>query len=230
MVWMLVDAYRRGAEQFWFWVIFLVPVAGAWAYFFAVMSNDWGRLNLRGWFQKKVSLDELRYRVEQAPTLAGRLALAQRLMEKGGYEEAIPHLEAALKSEPDHGALLYHLATCYVELDRPGEAIPPLEKLLARDPRWSNYAAWHLLIRAREAAGDQPGTLQGCRELTRLSPTLQHQCLLAEHLLGAGLNDEARGLLERSLRDYDYAPGPVRRRNRPWAREARRLQKLVPGR
>ena len=40
MVWMLVDAYRRQADGFWFLVIFFVPVAGAWAYFFAVKARD----------------------------------------------------------------------------------------------------------------------------------------------------------------------------------------------
>ena len=40
----------------------------------------------------------------------------------------------------------------------------------------------------------------------------------------------ARELLERSLRDHEYAPGPIRRRNSRWASEARRLQKLAEGR
>ena len=34
MVWMIVDAYRRPAERFWFWVIFLFQPIGPWAYFF----------------------------------------------------------------------------------------------------------------------------------------------------------------------------------------------------
>ena len=59
-----------------------------------------------------------------------------------------------------------------------------------------------------------PGTLQACRELARLSPTLQHQCLLAEHLLGEGLNDEAALVLEKGLEDYRFTPGHFRRRNR----------------
>ena len=35
-VWMLVDCYRRGADSFWFWVIFLLWPVGPWAYFFVV--------------------------------------------------------------------------------------------------------------------------------------------------------------------------------------------------
>src|SRR5205085_7189349 len=36
MVGMAMDAYRRRAEQFWYWIIFFVPILGAWAYFFVV--------------------------------------------------------------------------------------------------------------------------------------------------------------------------------------------------
>jgi len=41
---------------------------------------------------------------------------------------------------------------------------------------------------------------------------------------------EARALLERARHDHENAPGPVRRRNCRWAREARRLPKLAEGR
>ena len=66
--------------------------------------------------------------------------------------------------------------------------------------------------------------------MARLAPTLQHQSLLAQGLLEVGNAAEARELLERSLRDDEYAPGPISRRNSRWASEARRLQKLAEGR
>jgi hypothetical protein len=236
-IWMLLDFRRRGEDGTWFWVILWFQPLGAWAYFFAVKLGDYrGRHALPGgaWlaslFQQRASLDELRYKAEHVPTLASRLALAERLLEEEAYEEAIPFLEAALKTEPDHGQVLYSLALCHVRLGRPDQGIPFLERLLAREPRWGNDAAWRLLIEARVDRGDGAGALAACRELARLAPTLQNHCLLAEHLLAQGQADEARQLLERSLRDHDFAPGPIRRRNRRWANEARRLQKSVASR
>jgi hypothetical protein len=229
-VWMLIDAYTRHAEPAWFWVVLLVPVVGAWAYFFLVKIGDFQGGNLGSLFQSRPSLAELRYRTEQAPTLANHLALAQRLVEREEYAEAVPHLDAARKTEPDHGQVLYLLALCHANEGRSDEALPLLERLVAREPRWSNYVAWRLLIQIRARSEDRPGTLAACRELVRLSPTLEHRCLLAEHLLEDGQAEEARNLLALALQEHYYASGPIRRSNRRWASHARRLLKRVPNR
>jgi hypothetical protein len=233
-IWLFVDFNRRGGEQFWFWLILFFQPIGAWAYFFMIklptmrgIPGIQAQGKLASLFQPRASLEELRYKAEHIPTLANRLALAQRLIEKKSFNEAVPPLETSLKTEPDHGQILYSLALCHARLGRPDEGLPLLERLLSREPRWSNYIGWYLLVEMRESKGDTKGALDGCRELVRLAPTLHHHCLLASHLLDQGLNDEARNLLERSLRDHTFAPGPIRRRNRRWASEARRLQKSV---
>lgn len=224
-IWMLVDAYRRGAENFWFWVILFVPLVGAWGYFFAVKAADFRHFNLPTLFQPRTSLEELHYRAEQTPTLANHLAYAERLIEKGQFAGAVPHLEAGLRMEPEHSRVAFCLALCRARQGQADAALPILEKLVEREARWSNYQAWHLLIETRSAAGNPDGALQSCRELVRLAPSLEHQCLLAETLMDQGQGEEARTLLERSLQDYYYTPGPLRRRNRRWASQARRLQR-----
>src|SRR5262249_56890780 len=123
----------------------------------------------------------------------------ERLVEGGEHDEAVPHLQAVLGQEPGLAPALYALAVCRVEQGQPDKAVPELEKILSRERSWSNYAAWYLMIRAHEEAGDGEKALSVCRELARLAPTLKHQCLLAEKLLDAGQTDEARQLLERSL-------------------------------
>src|SRR5262249_35713942 len=65
------------------------------------------------------------------------------------------------------GQVLYSLAWCHAHLGRPEEALPLLDQLIKRDPRWSNYAAWRLLIETRTQAKDRPGALEACRELVR---------------------------------------------------------------
>jgi hypothetical protein len=229
MVWMLVDAYRRGAEWFWFFVILFVPAVGSWVYFFAVKlpSGDFRNVNVGGLVRRGPPLDHLRYLAEQTPTPANHLNLAQRLMDMRDFAEALPHLQAVLKWEPDHGMALYCLASCYHGLGRSAEAIPVLKKLLGRDNSWGNYVGWRLLTDVQSETGDEAGALESSRELARLSPTLQNRCLLAGRLLDQGQKIEARTLLQRALHDHDYAPGHVRRRNGRWVAEARRLFKQI---
>jgi hypothetical protein len=227
MVWMLIDASRRRADHYWFWVIIVVPVLGAWAYFFVVKAADFRRVHFLSLFQGRTTVAELRYRVEQVPTLANQLTLAERLIERHEYAEAVPFLEAARKREPEHSRVGFCLALCHARQGHAESALPLLEGLVKRDPRWSDYAAWRLLIETRAGSGDRAGALAACRELVRLAPTLQNRCLLAEHLLDEGLHEEARGLLERALQDHHFNPGPIRWRNRRWAGVARRLRKRV---
>lgn len=109
----------------------------------------------------------------------------------------------------------------------PEKALPLLDTIVQRDRCWSDYAAWRLLARARALLNDPAGALTACRELVRLSPTLQHRCLLAENLVDMGLDQEARALLEQALEDYRYAASPIRRRNRPWAKQAKGILKRM---
>jgi hypothetical protein len=224
-IWMLVDAYRRQVEWYWFLVILFVQPFGTWVYFFVVKVGDFRGLRDLPLFQKKTPLVELRYRAEQVPTLANRLALAQRLVEMHEYAEAVPHLEAVLNQEPTLSPALFALAKCHEEQERPEQAVALLEKILAKDGSWSNYAAWHLLIEVQADSGEGQKALAKCRELARLAPTLQHKCLLGKRLLAEGMNDEAAEILQRSLEEHQYAPAYIRRRNYRWASEARRLQR-----
>jgi len=224
-LWMLLDAYRR-QHMYWFWFVLFVPIVGPVSYFLFIKVRYW-QARLSDWWASRIppSLEMLRYEAEQAPTLAHDLALAEALIGRKRHGEAIPHLQAALEREPEHCQVLYLLAFCRTEQGHPEQALPLLQTVIDRDRHWSGYAAWRLLITARGQNGESLEALAACRELVRLAPTLQYQCLLAERLLVEGLTDDAHKLLEESLDAYQFSPGPLRRRNRRWARQARRLLK-----
>jgi len=229
MIWMLVDCYRRGAETFWLLVILFFPVIGAWAYFFVIKIHDFPRLErLSFWpFRSRPSMAELRYRVEQSPTPLNHLTMAERLIEQGDAASAVPHLEAVLAREPDYCSALYFLAICHTRMGHPATAVPYLERVNARDRHWGNYRSWYLLIESRHDAGDAAGALETCRQLAQLSPTLRHQCMLAERLLDMGQIPEARSIVEKGIDVQVYAPRSVRWRNGRWLSQARRLQKEI---
>jgi hypothetical protein len=228
-LWMLVDAHRRGADFYWYWIILVFQPLGAWAYFFIYKAKDlhidhgW----LTGLFHRPPSLQELRHRAERSATLASRLELAERLAEAGEHAEARSHLEAVLAREPDHCQALFLLAACHRGLTHPEQAVPLLQKLIARHPSWRNYQAWHTLIAVRRETGDMAGAIASCRDLARTAPSLEHKCLLAEHLLKTGDNVEAGKVVEQGLDDYHYLTGPSRRRDRRWVGKAKQLLKQI---
>ncbi len=229
-VWMLVDAYHRQPEPYWFWIILLIPLAGPVAYFAAYKLDELRLPKHWSLFRRGPSLTELRFRAEQTPTLANHVALAERLMDHGQFAEAVPHLETALTREPEYCHALYRLAVCHSKLGQLDQAVPYLEKILRIDRYYSNYAAWNQLILFRAEQGNHDAAVETCRELVRLAPTLQHHCLLAERLLDAGQTGEAQKVLSASLETYHYQAPSIRWRNRRWASLARRLQRHAAGR
>jgi hypothetical protein len=225
-VWMLVDASRRRVDAYWYLIILAVQPFGAWAYFFLYKVKDFRGGNvpgLAGLFHRRPSLQEVRRRAERLPTVANRLELGERLVEAGSYAEAVPHLEAVLAHEPEHGQALFVLAECHRGLGQPAQAVPLLQKLVARQPAWGDYEAWRTLVAARQEAGDTAGAVAACRELARIAPELRHRCLLAERLLEAGEKDEARRVVEQGLDDYRYLTSVGRRRDRRWVGKAKQL-------
>ncbi len=226
-VWMAVDAYRRSADYFWYWVILLFQPLGPFIYFLAVMVPGFRsrgfRLASGPGRQKKYSLQELTYRVERAPTVANRLALAERLMDKGEHAQAIPYLEAILAIESDYGSALHSLAECRLATGAPDEAAGLLDRLIRKDYRWSNYRAWRTLIAVHEAREKPADALQTCREYEKRQPTLENKCMLARHLIANDGATEAEALLDRALEDLHYASFSDRMRNYRWSREARRI-------
>jgi hypothetical protein len=225
---MLFHAYRSGAEQIWFWVILFFQPFGSWAYFFIVFLRSFRfsrGVSTGPLWQKKLSLAELRYRAERTPTVVNRMALAQRLMEQGQYADAIPLLEAVMAADDIYCQPKHDLAVCHLAGHEPAKAVALVKQLLQRDYRWSNYLAWCTLIEAHLACHDPQAALQACRELTKMVPTLENKCHLAEHLLDNKLHSEAIDLLDGALEDHAYTPFAKRLQNWRWARTAQRLLK-----
>jgi hypothetical protein len=225
-VWMLVDAYRRRAETYWLWIILGVP-GGSLAYLFLVKLRDrdvqaLGRRLLAS-FERPPPPELLRERYEDSPSFANRLALAQGLADAGQHAESITHFEALLATRPDDADALYGRAVCELDLGDAAAAVLTLERLIDLVPSYREYAAWAELADALQRQGKSNESLEALRSLVSHTPRMPHQILLARQLVRMGKVAEATALLERALREHDRSPRYVRRNDRGWAREARRM-------
>jgi len=217
----LIEEYRSGVEPWWFYFMLFVPIIGAWAYFFVVFLPHF---NFKAPFwERKTPVEELRFRAQNSPTFANDLALGHRLVELGRYDEALAPLQAARKREPNHAPVCFHLAKCLYELHKSSEALPFVQAILDKEPRWEDYAAWRLLIKIQQDLDLDDATLETARQLVKLSPRMEHKYLLAEQLARLDQDGEARLVLENALQEQQFVSAPVQRVNRKWTKEARRL-------
>lgn len=226
-IWMLVDAVRRRAPEYW-WLIVLVPF-GEVAYFLAVKLPDmqFHRGLRRQLFGKRVSLQQLRTNYAETPSHQNRVALAQKLHDTGQHAEAADLFEKVLRNDENDKDSLYGYALCCLNSERADMAVRALERLVDIDISYRDYAPCEDLARLYREGGDQATGRErsiallrkACKKCQRIGP----RRMLAGYLIDDGRGSEARPLLEDGLRAYDGSPPYVRRRDRRDARMARSL-------
>ncbi len=229
MAWMLIDAIRRGAERRWFWIIF-IPF-GEWYYFFMVKIHAPEMAWLKNLFhyEKPVSLDSLRYRCEQTPSLANRLRLAQALHDGGSYDEGAELFSDVLNRQPETREALLGLALCRAGQGDDDGAVEHLERLVELDRAYDEYQPWLHLTEAFWRLDRRDDALQLLERLVATSPRLGHSVALAQFQIEAGKPEPARATLWQALEHHSHAPRFARRNNRAWARRAKKMLKGLGG-
>src|SRR4051812_38909665 len=98
---MLIDAYRRRAVAYWYFVILVVPF-GALIYFsFVRFGAPPAQQPSPAPREGAASQRELERRVLETPSVSNKLALAEHLMDEGSYEAALPRFRDVLSHASD---------------------------------------------------------------------------------------------------------------------------------
>ena len=97
-------------------------------------------LHARGRYQAAVEM--FRESIEILPTAEGHTFLGWSLSMLGHTEEAIAECEKAIALDPDYGNPYNDIGVYLIDLGRPGEAIPWLEKAIAAE-RYCCYEFAH---------------------------------------------------------------------------------------
>jgi hypothetical protein len=227
---MLVDAMsRRGVSRYWYFII-LMPF-GEVFYFFKYKIHDpdmaWLKSPFAGLLVKPLTIDELRFNMEQSPSVANKVALAQALYEEDQYREAASIFSEALRQDESSSEILYGLAVSHIGLNELEDAVEALKKLVEIDPKYSEYDGWAKLALALWETGRRQEALDVLSRLVSSSPRIQHRMLYAYYLGKNGVRGKAQEELVTAIREFEYSPRYLKRRNQPFVKQAKEmLQRL----
>lgn len=227
-IWMLVDAIRRGAEQFW-WLIVMIPF-GEVAYFIAVVLPDiqGGNHALSKLFTgRPPSLKELRRDFAQTPSHQNRVRLAQGLHDAELYEEALSVFADILGREPEDRAALHGYARCCAETEDIEQAIDALTHLFDLDKTYLDHEPAFMLARLLRESGDSEAAIEVLEGLSSSVHRLAPHVELGSYLIDEGRAADARRVLKSALDVYESSPRAIRRQDGRAARRARRLLRAV---
>ena len=226
-LWLLTDAIKRGAPQYW-WFIIMVPF-GEWAYFFAVKLPDM-RFTVqlrRKLFTRPMSLAQVQLAFEQTPSHENRVLLAQSLHDRGKHQEAADHFEIVLRENEDDKDSLYGYAMCCLRIGNREMAKRALARLVDIDITYGEYVACSDIAELLDQDDERAQAIAILRRAVKKSQRIGPRHLLARYLSESGRRDEACQILRAGLGVYESSPKYVRRRDRRDANAARSLLRSI---
>jgi hypothetical protein len=107
-------------------------------------------------------------------------------------------------------------------------ALPDLERVVTRDPKYDFHRAVGLLAHAYANTGQPDKAESLFQQATKISTLSETYYNYATFLLSQQRHAEAREWVQRILAKKPTMPGYLRRRERPWFRRANGLLKRLP--
>jgi hypothetical protein len=230
-IYLLVHAARRGAPQYW-WFIIMMPF-GEWAYFFAVYlpSQRGSRAVARpftSFFERPPSLETLRRAHRHTPCHDNLVRLAQGLYDGGDFAAANQRFSEFLAEDPDDKEALYGYAQSCLALDDSESATKAFEHLLDMQLDYRGHEVAFELARAYWKLDREDDCVALLKRVCRRTERLEPRVALARYLQSLERYSEARETLEAGLDSLAGSPAHVRRRQRQLAWQARQLLRDLP--
>lgn len=219
----LVHFVRRRPDVFWLWII-LIHWLGALVYIFVEVIPDAGLLR-QGFqvFPRRKRIRELESAIVDNPSAGNYEELADLYMGEGDYERARACYNKSISSRTDSIDPFYRRGVAEVRLGDYAAAVPDFERVVREDPSYDFHNAMGLLAHSYAKTGhpDKAETL--FREATKISTSSETYYNFALFLLEQGRTQEARDWAQKILDKKRNMPGYLKRRERPWFRNAESL-------
>jgi hypothetical protein len=219
----IIHFIRRRPDFFWLWII-LIHWLGALVYIVVEVIPDAGlmRQSFKA-FPRRKRIHELESAILDNPSAGNYEELADLYLEEGKFTRARECYDKAISSRTDSPDPFYRRGISEIEMGDFAAAIPDLEGVVAKDPKYDFQRAAALLAHAYANTGESAKAEALFQEVTKVSTSSEtyynYACFLASQQRKA----EAREWAQRILAKKPTMPAYQRRRERPWFRKANAL-------
>jgi tetratricopeptide (TPR) repeat protein len=217
---------KRRPETYWFYVIIFLGPLGAGVYIVAEVIPDLGLLKgtFRG-FGQRSRIQSLEMQVIDNPSAGNFEELAELYFEQKKYAKAREALNRAITARSDSPHAFYLRAKSALAMGDYAAAIPDLEYVVSKDPKFDYYRATGLLGDAWARTGDLGKAALYLGPAAQFSTTPETLYNYANYLKLAGQKEAAREWTEKLIAKKRTLPSYMRRVERPWFRKGKALQK-----
>ena len=225
----IVHFIRRRPDTYWLYIILIGGSLGALAYIFVEVLPDAGllRTSLRV-FPRRRRIRELEAIILDNPSAGNYEELADLYLEEGKFTRARECYDKAISSRTDSPDPFYRRGLTEIELGDFPAAVPDLEHVVAKDPKYDFYRAAGLLAHAYAKTGELEKANALFQKTVQISTLSETYLNYADFLASQGRIAEAREWTQRVLAKKPTLPNYLRRRERPWFRRAKGLLKQLP--
>lgn len=221
-IWMLIHSIR---QKEWFWAIFILVAPGfgaLWYYLYVYRTSATRGFELPG-AQKRKRIKELQAQIHHLDNAHHYYQLGDIYFSQGKLPKAEESYRAALERDPQDIDTRAHLGQCLLRENRPADARPLLEAVVAENPKHDYGYSMMALAETLTALGQKDDALNVWRHVTANHSYPRAKVQLAELYLEKGEKELARPELKEVVSDDAHAPVFQRKRDRVWVRRARRL-------
>lgn len=225
----IVHFIRRRPDTYWLWIILIGGWIGALVYIFAEVLPDAGLLRQSfKTFPRRRRIRELQAIVLDNPAAGNYEELADLYLDEKKFARARDCYDKAISARTDSLDPFYRRGVAEIELGDFPAALPDLERVVFKDPKYDFHRAAGLLAHAYAKTGQPEKADVLFRQATQISTLSETYLNYASFLASQGRIAEAREWTQRILAKKPTLPGYLRRRERPWFRRAKGLLKQLP--
>jgi hypothetical protein len=225
----IIHFIRRRPDNYWFYVILFLGPIGALIYLFVEAVPDAGLVGQSfKVFPRRKRIGQLEAAVRDNPSSGNYEELGDLYMDDGKFQFARAAFDKAIAARADGADPFYRRGVCALQLGDPIAAVPDLERVVAEAPTYDFNRAAGLLAHAYAQTGEAQKSEALFRQVTERSTSSETYLNFAELLESQGRNAEAREWALKVLHKQPTLPSFQRRRERPWARRAKKILKRLP--